>query len=330
MTSSAVPHAHSTDEGTPRHRDQASATCASEKDRCSRQASRLLNIAATVLQARRVLGHARPHAQLAFCSGRASGEELVLYGAGSLREVMTQIAADYQATRGLQVRTDFGPSGLMRERIERGEQVDVFASADLGHPLTLQREGRATVVAMFTRNTLCAVALPRVGLTTANLLDRLLDPGVKLGTSTPKADPAGDYTWAMFRLADKLKPGSFAILDQKAQQIVGGTLPSAAAVARTLPLRRCAMAWSTSHLGYCTSARLRMSQLPELQLVDIPEALRVGTGVWARLGEGGSCGGHRLDALYPVARWTGDPQALWLQSGGLANSFRALKLSSSS
>jgi len=129
----------------------------------------------------------------------AIGGELVLYGAGSLREVMTQIAADYQATHGLQVRTDFGPSGLMRERIERGEKVDVFASADIGHPLRLQQDGRATVVAMFTRNTLCAVALPRVGLTTANLLDRLLDPGVKLGTSTPKADPAGDYTWAMFR-----------------------------------------------------------------------------------------------------------------------------------
>src|SRR5262245_31149956 len=104
----------------------------------------------------------------------ASGEEVVLYGAGSLREVMTQIATDYQKLRGLQVRTDFGPSGLMRQRIERGERVDVFASADLGHPLTLQREGRATVVAMFTRNTLCAVDLPRVGLTTANFLDSIL------------------------------------------------------------------------------------------------------------------------------------------------------------
>ena len=66
---------------------------------------------------------------------RASGEELVLYGAGSLWEVMTQIVADYQTMHGLQVRTDFGPSGLMRERSERGERVDVFASADLGHPL---------------------------------------------------------------------------------------------------------------------------------------------------------------------------------------------------
>jgi molybdate transport system substrate-binding protein len=207
---------------------------------------------------------------------RASGGELVLYGAGSLREVMTQIAVDYQKTRGLQVQTDFGPSGLMRERIERGEQVDVFASADLGHPLRLRREGRATVVAMFTRNTLCAVALPRVGLTTANLLDRLLDPAVKLGTSTPKADPAGDYTWAMFRRADKLKPGSFAILDQKAQQIVGGNLPNTVGGGQDPAMAALRDGRVDVQLGYCTSARLRMSQLPELQLVDIPETLSVG------------------------------------------------------
>src|SRR5215813_9624159 len=90
----------------------------------------------------------------------ASSEELVLFGAGSLREVMTQIAADYQARHGAMVRMEFGPSGLMRERIERGERVDLFASADMGHPLKLREQGRATTVAMFTRNALCAVATP--------------------------------------------------------------------------------------------------------------------------------------------------------------------------
>ena len=55
-------------------------------------------------------------------SSAAGSEELVLFGAGSLREVMTQIAADYQARHGAMVRTQFGPSGLMRERIERGEK----------------------------------------------------------------------------------------------------------------------------------------------------------------------------------------------------------------
>ena len=180
-------------------------------------------------------------------SSTASSEELVLFGAGSLREVMTQIATDYQARHGGTVRTEFGPSGLMRERIERGERVDLFASADMGHPLKLREQGRATTVAMFTRNMLCAMAMPHVGLTTANFLDKLLDPGVKLGTSTPRADPSGDYTWAMFRLADRLRPGSFAVLDTKAKQIVGGALPVARRpVARIQRSRRCAMAASMS------------------------------------------------------------------------------------
>ena len=196
--------------------------------------------------------------------------------AGSLREVMTQIAADYQARHGAMVRTEFGPSGLMRERIERGERVDLFASADMGHPLKLREQGRATTVAMFTRNMLCAMAMPHAGLTTANFLDKLLDPGVKLGTSTPRADPSGDYTWAMFRLADRLRPGSFAVLDTKAQQIVGGALPNTSASSPDPTVTALRDGGVDVAIGYCTSARLRLSQLPTLHIVDIPEALRVG------------------------------------------------------
>src|SRR5215831_3509436 len=209
-------------------------------------------------------------------SSTADSEELVLFGAGSLREVMTQIAADYQARYGATVRTEFGPSGLMRERIERGERVDLFASADMGHPLKLREQGRATTVAMFTRNTLCAVATPSVGLTTANFLDKLLDPSIKLGTSTPKADPSGDYTWAMFRLADRLKPGSFAVLDTKAQQIVGGALPSASANSPDPIVTTLHDGVVDVFISYCTGARPRLSQLPALHIVEFPEALRVG------------------------------------------------------
>jgi ABC-type molybdate transport system substrate-binding protein len=34
-------------------------------------------------------------------SSSATGEELVLFGAGSLREVMTQMATDYQTAHGV-------------------------------------------------------------------------------------------------------------------------------------------------------------------------------------------------------------------------------------
>src|SRR3984893_11666141 len=132
--------------------------------------------------------------------GTASAEDLRVLGAGSLREVMTEIGERYREGTGITVTADFGPSGLLRERIEKGEHVDPFASADMGHPLKLLRDGRAARVAMFTRNTLCGVAVPKVGLTAENFLDRLLDPAVRIGTSTPKADPAGDYTWLMFHV----------------------------------------------------------------------------------------------------------------------------------
>src|SRR5262245_30143067 len=96
-----------------------------------------------------------------------AADELVLFGAGSLREAMGQIARDFQARTGLSVRVEFGPSGVMRERIEKGERVDVFASADMGHPLRLERQGQATAVAMFAHTALRA----NISLSSAGLLD---------------------------------------------------------------------------------------------------------------------------------------------------------------
>ena len=152
-------------------------------------------------------------------------EGLHVLAAGSLREVIGEIGARYQNSNSIEVTAAFGPSGVLRERIEKGDKADLLASADMGHPLKLLADGRATRVDMFTRNALRAFAIPTVRLTTANFVERLLDPAVKLGTSTPKADPAGDYTWAMFHKAEVLHPGAYAALDHKAQKIVGGYGP---------------------------------------------------------------------------------------------------------
>ena len=60
---------------------------------------------------------------------------------------------------------------------------------------------------VFARNRLCALAAPHFVVTPDTLLDRLLDPRVKLGTSTPKSDPSGDYAWQLFEKADRLASG---------------------------------------------------------------------------------------------------------------------------
>ena len=79
-----------------------------------------------------------------------------------------------------------------------------------------------TQVRMFARNRLCAIAQAGVTVSTDTLLDVLLDPKITVGTSTPKADPSGDYAWRLFAKADKVKPGAEKTLDAKAVKLTGG------------------------------------------------------------------------------------------------------------
>ena len=212
---------------------------------------------------------------LAAMTGSVRADQLHVLAAGSLREVIGEIGRRYQIQTGIEVRADFGPSGVLRERIANGETADLFASADMGHPLKLAADGLAMRVDMFTRNALCAFARPKVGLTPANFLDRLLDPAVKLGTSTPKADPAGDYTWFMFHRADGVHPGAFSILDQKAQKIVGG------APQNTVPVKDPVVEAMTSGqvdvmIGYCSGRQRMLRELPDLSVVQVPNDIAAG------------------------------------------------------
>ena len=98
-----------------------------------------------------------------------------------------EVARDHEARTGQQVALTFGPSGLLRERIENGEGAQVFASADTQHPQRLADGGGWAPQTVFVRNSLCALVQPALAVNTANLLQTLLRPDVKLGMSTPKA-----------------------------------------------------------------------------------------------------------------------------------------------
>lgn len=142
---------------------------------------------------------------------------LVLYGAGSLREAMTEVAATFARERGIAVRTQFGASGRMRERIEAGDNVDVFTSADIGHAAKLVTDGKASVMAMFARNELCLLSPgTRTPAGPPGVLDALLADGVKVGVSPAKIDPLGDYTVEFFDLAERSRPGSGQALRDRA------------------------------------------------------------------------------------------------------------------
>ncbi len=173
----------------------------------------------------------------------AAQEVLSIYAAGSLRAPLTEIAALYKAKTGVETRFTFGASGLLKERIEKGEAADVFASANTEHPQALSRAGQAGMVRIFARNEMCLLASPKIRITPDHVLDVLLDPAVRLGTSTPRADPSGDYAWMIFDRAEKLRPGSLTRLDAKALKLTGGPNSPPPTAGRTC---RRGAAWASS------------------------------------------------------------------------------------
>jgi molybdate transport system substrate-binding protein len=206
----------------------------------------------------------------------ATAEPLRIYAAGSLTSAFTDMVAAFPAPPGSLTEPQFGPSGLLREKIENGAPADILASADMTQPRRLAAGRPDRSVILFTRNRLCALARDRIGLTLDNFLDRLLDPSVRLATSTPGADPSGDYTWAMFARADTIHPGAEAILQAKALKLVGGPstpslVPGHGAVQGVFLADR-----ADIMLGYCSSAAPAVREIPGLVSVLLPPALTVG------------------------------------------------------
>lgn len=211
-------------------------------------------------------------------STAAGGQQpsVQLYAAGSLRAPMTEIVKAFAAAEGLTVNATYGASGLLRERIEKGEAAHVFASADVGNPQALARAGRASPPVVFARNRLCALVAPGVAASADTLLDRMLDPQVKLGTSTPKADPSGDYAWQVFEKADQVRPGAFKTLDAKALKLTGGPNSPPPPTDRSIYSVVIAERKADIFLTYCTNALQAIREVPGAQLIGLPEALAVG------------------------------------------------------
>lgn len=199
-----------------------------------------------------------------------------LYAAGSLRTAMTEIAQAFMAAGGPPVVATFGSSGLLRERIEGGEPADVFASADMGNPEALARAGRASAPVLFARNRLCALLSPGIAATPDTLLQLMLDPQIRIGTSTPKADPSGDYTWQLFEKAEKQRPGAYATLDAKALKLTGGPNSPAPPGNRSLYGLMITEHKAEIFLTYCTNAILAVREVQDARMVTLPETLAVG------------------------------------------------------
>ncbi len=206
-------------------------------------------------------------------SALANAADLTLYGAGSLRESIGQIAREFGQAHGLAIATQFGHAGRMRERIEAGEHADLFTSADVGSPRKLVADGRASVMAVFARNTVCLLSPARFGATTETALDRLLAPGTRIGVPPPKADPLGDYTVRLFGLADRVKPGIGATLQSRAVVLQA---PDAGSKTGDEDADAILDGRVDAAIVYCSAKGRFAKLLPDAEVVEFPARLRIG------------------------------------------------------
>jgi molybdate transport system substrate-binding protein len=205
-----------------------------------------------------------------------ASDPVLLHAAGSLRGALTEVSRAFEAATGVAVQAKYGPSGLLKDEIAAGARAEVFASANMEHPQALAATNRSGPVVLFARNRLCALARAGLAVTPADLLDRMLDPQIKLATSTPKADPSGDYAFEVFRKAEALRPGARAALEKKALQLTGGPSSPVPPTGRSLYGMLVAGGKADIFLAYCTAAREAHAQNPDQQTVALPDALSVG------------------------------------------------------
>jgi ABC-type molybdate transport system substrate-binding protein len=206
----------------------------------------------------------------------ARAEPVHLYAAGSLRGALTDVAKAFEAKTGNAVEAKFGPSGTLKNEIAGGAKAEVFASANMEHPRALHDAGKSGPVVRFARNEMCALAHPLLKVDASNLLERMLDPLVKLGISTPKADPSGDYAIEIFRKAEAIKPGARAALEKKALQLTGSPTSAAPPAGRLVYGWLIAEGKADIFLTYCTNAVAAQKQNAGQQIIELPDNLSVG------------------------------------------------------
>jgi len=212
---------------------------------------------------------------LAISVSAARAEPARVYAAGSLTTPLRQAITAAGLDASQVADPVFGPAGGLRERIEKGEAADLYLSANTEHPRTLAAQRPQTLVIPFARNNLCLFSREAVGLTEANALETMLDPKIRLATSTPVVDPGGDYAFAVFRRAETVRAGAEAVLSQKAMKLIGGPaaispMPGHSPAASIFLADKADIL-----LVYCSGQQQTLREVPGLKVSRLPAEIDV-------------------------------------------------------
>ncbi len=186
-----------------------------------------------------------------------------LWAAGSLMAPLTRFAG------GASLR--FGPSGTLRAEIEGGGRPDLFLSAAPEHVQALVAAGLGFDPQPLCRNVLALLLAPGVPPTP----DCLTDPGLRIATSLPGADPSGDYAMDLFDRLERLHPGHGARLRRTALRLAGGPQAPAAPPGRNHYGWVMEQGLCDAFVTYRSNAVQARRQVPALRILDLPETLSV-------------------------------------------------------
>ncbi|MEM8745669.1 MAG: molybdate ABC transporter substrate-binding protein [Actinomycetota bacterium] len=135
------------------------------------------------------------------CGSGDSGSSIRVAAASSLTDVMTELAAAFEAESGVEVELNLGASSALALQVEEGAPVDVFASADVALVADLRdrTSGIGAPVEFATNDLVIAVRVDADGRIDA--LDDFTDDDLLLGACAAQV-PCGGYAATAFRLAD--------------------------------------------------------------------------------------------------------------------------------
>jgi molybdate transport system substrate-binding protein len=180
---------------------------------------------------RRLIGLAVLPATLLLLGAAGPKPEILVFGAASLTESLTDLGKAYEAKSGSEVVFSFGASSDLARQIQAGAPADVFFSADTAKMDALEKAGlvKAADRREFLSNSLVVVAPAdsKLKISTAEDLANL----PKIALADPASVPAGVYAkkWLTgLGLWEKVEPKVVPTLDVRAAlaAVESGAIPA--------------------------------------------------------------------------------------------------------
>lgn len=162
-----------------------------------------------------------------FNNTAANAVTLKIMAADALPKPITEIGNIFKKEHpGVKIDYDFLGAGVLKGDIEEGAPCDIFLSANKKFQRQLKGKGFLNSYRVFAYDYLAA-ATPYnnpAHITKSNLIQKLMDSNVALTTSSPHSDPAGDYTWKMFKIIGKNIPGAFKKITNHANHLLDAAM----------------------------------------------------------------------------------------------------------